>query len=75
SPSNYPHIFQQIHIPYILTPSHNQHIHHSTPQINNSHKHPPFFFHSLKTYSQLSQLLQQHLNTPTHIQIIISPNG
>lgn len=75
SPSNYRDILEQIHIPYILSPWHNQDIDHSTGEIKKSHKHGALFFDSLKSYSQVSELLQQHLNTPSHIEIIMSPKG
>lgn len=75
SPSNYRDILEQMHIPYILSPWHNQDIDHSTGEIKKSHKHGALFFDSLKSYSQVSELLQQHLNTPSHIEMIMSPKG
>lgn len=75
TPSNYQDILEQMHIPYILSPWHNQDIDHSTGLIKKSHKHGALFFDSLKSYSQVSELLQQHLNTPSHIEIIMSPKG
>ena len=75
SPSNYRDILEQMHIPYILSPWHNQDIDRSTGEIKKSHKHGALFFDSLKSYSQVSELLQQHLNTPSHIEIIMSPKG
>lgn len=68
-------MLEQMHIPYILSPWHNQDIDHSTESIKKSHKHGALFFDSLKSYSQVSELLQQHLNTPSHIEIIMSPKG
>lgn len=59
----------------MLTPWHNQDIDHSTGEIKKSHKHGALFLDSLKSYSQVSELLQQHLNTPSHIKIIMSPKG
>lgn len=75
TPSNYRDILEQMHIPYILSPWHNQDIDQSTGLIKKSHKHGALFFDSLKSYSQVSELLQQHLNTPSHIEIIMSPKG
>ena len=75
TPSNYRDILEQMHIPYILSPWHNQDIDRSTGEIKKSHKHGALFFDSLKSYSQVSELLQQHLNTPRHIEIIMSPKG
>lgn len=68
-------MLEQMHIPYILSPWHNQDIDHSTESIKKSHKHGALFFDSLKSYSQVSELLQQHLNTLSHIEIIMSPKG
>ncbi|MGN4158013.1 replication protein [Staphylococcus auricularis] len=73
--SNYQDILEQMHIPYILSSWHNQDIDRSTGEIKKSHKHGALFFDSLKSYSQISELLQQHLNTPSHIEIIMSPKG
>ena len=73
TPSNYRDIWEQMHIPYIISPWHNQDIERSTGEIKKSHKHGALFFDSLKSYSQISELLQQHLNTPSHIEIIMSP--
>ncbi|MBJ6281169.1 replication protein [Staphylococcus aureus] len=75
TPSNYRNILEQMHIPYILSPWHNQDIDPSTGEIKKSHKHGALFFDSLKSYSQVSELLQQHLNTPSYIEIIMSPKG
>ncbi|MCD9079133.1 replication protein [Staphylococcus epidermidis] len=75
TPSNYRDILEQMHIPYILSPWHNQDIDRSTGEIKKSHKHGALFFDSLKSYSQISELLQQHLNTPSYIEIIMSPKG
>ena len=75
TPSNYQDILEQMHIPYILSPWHNQDIDQSTGLIKKSHKHGALFFDSLKSYSQVSELLQQHLNTPRHIEIIMSNKG
>ena len=75
TPSNYQDILEQMHIPYILSPWHNQDIDHSTGLIKKSHKHGALFFDSLKSYSQVSELLQHYLNAPSHIEVIMSPKG
>ena len=33
------------------------------------------FFESLKSYSQVSELLTEKLNTPAHVEIVMSPKG
>lgn len=48
TPSNYQDILEQMHIPYILSPWHNQDIDQSTGLIKKSHKHGALFFDSLK---------------------------
>ena len=75
TPSDYRDILEQMHIPYILSPWHNQDIDYSTGSIKKSHKHGALFFDSLKSYSQVSELLQQNLNSPSHVEIIMSPKG
>ncbi len=75
APSNYRDILEQMHVPYILSPWHNQDIDHSTGSIKKSHKHGALFFDSLKSYSQVSELLQHYLNAPSHVEVIMSPKG
>ncbi|MEB6046476.1 replication protein [Staphylococcus pseudoxylosus] len=75
APANYRDILESMHIPYILSPWHNQDVDQLTGEIKKSHKHGALFFDSLKSYSQVSELIQYQLNGPNHIEIIMSPKG
>ena len=40
-----------------------------------SSKHGVLFFESLKSYTQVSELLTEKLNIPPHVEIVMSPKG
>lgn len=46
-----------------------------TGELKKAHKHGALSFESLKSYSQVSELLTRHLNTPNHVEVIMSPKG
>lgn len=56
-PSNYLEILESIHVPFILSPWHNKDVNSTTGEIKKSHKHGALFFESLKSYSQVSELI------------------
>lgn len=74
-PHNYIEILESIHIPFILSPWHDKVINSKTGEFKKSHKHGELFFDSLKSYSQVSELLTEKLNTPAHIEVVMSPKG
>lgn len=74
-PSNYLEILESIHVPFILSPWHNKDVNSTTGEIKKSHKHGALFFESLKSYSQVSELISRKLNGPTHVEIVMSPKG
>ncbi|WHI59337.1 replication protein [Mammaliicoccus lentus] len=75
APSNYLEILESIHVPFVLSPWHNKDINSTTGEIKKSHKHGALFFESLKSYSQVSELISGKLNGPTHVEIVMSPKG
>jgi hypothetical protein len=75
TPENYIEVLEELHIPFILSPWHNQDVNSKTGELKKSHKHGALFFDSLKSYSQVSELLQEKLNTPSHIETVMSPKG
>lgn len=75
SPENYIDILEEMMIPYILSPWHDKDIDKKTNEIKKTHKHGALFFESLKSYSQVSALLTEKLNTPAHIEMVHSPTG
>lgn len=75
SPENYIDILEEMMIPYILSPWHDKDIDKKTNEIKKPHKHGALFFESLKSYSQVSALLTEKLNTPAHIEMVHSPTG
>ncbi|ANK39349.1 hypothetical protein AOB58_2547 [Staphylococcus sp. AntiMn-1] len=74
-PENYLEILESIHVPFVLSPWHNIDTNLSTGEIKKSHKHGALFFESLKSYSQVSELISESLNGPTHVEIVMSPKG
>lgn len=75
APENYLEILESIHVPFVLSPWHNKDINSTTGEIKKSHKHGALFFDSLKSYSQVSELISENLNGPTHVEIVMSPKG
>ncbi|HFI0787518.1 TPA: replication protein [Streptococcus suis] len=75
APENYLEILEEMHVPFVLSPWHDKDVNRQTGEIKKSHKHGALFFDSLKSYSQVSELLTGKLNTPSHVEIIMSPKG
>ena len=75
APENYLDIFEEMHIPFVLSPWHDKDIDKETGEFKKAHKHGALFFESLKSYSQVSELLTKKLNTPAHVEIVMSPKG
>lgn len=75
APTDYLRVLDELHVPYILSPWHNQDMNSETGEIKKSHKHGAFFFESLKSYSQVSTLVTGCLNAPKHVEIVLSPKG
>ena len=75
APKNYIDILENLHIPFVLSPWHDKDINKETGEFKKSHKHGALFFDSLKSYSQVSELLTENLNTPAHVKIVMSPKG
>lgn len=74
-PDNYLDILEELHIPFILSPWHDKDIVKSTGELKKPHKHGALFFESLKSYSQVSEILIEKLNTPSHIEVVMSSKG
>lgn len=74
APDDYLNILQEIHVPFVLSPWHDRDVN-SEGELKKSHKHGALFFDSLKSYSQVSNLISGKLNGPTHVEIIMSPSG
>ena len=75
APENYLEILEELHIPFILSPWHDKDINKETGEFKKAHKHGVLFFESLKSYTQVSELLTEKLNTPSHVEIVMSPKG
>ena len=75
SPADYLRVLDELHVPYILSPWHDQDVNNDTGEIKKAHKHGAFFFESLKSYSQVSNLVNGCLNAPKHVEIVLSPKG
>lgn len=75
APEDYLNILEELHVPFVLSPWHDKDVNRSTGEFKKSHKHGAFFFDSLKSYSQVSDLISDKLNGPTHVEVIMSPKG
>jgi len=75
APKNYLDILEELHIPFVLSPWHDRDINKETGEFKKSHKHGALYFDSLKSYSQVSELLTKNLNTPAHVEPVMSPKG
>lgn len=75
SPKNYLEILESLRVPFVLSPWHDKDINSETGEIKKSHKHGALYFDSLKSYSQVSELISDKLNGPSHVEIVLSPKG
>lgn len=75
APKDYLDVLDEIHVPFILSPWHDKDVNRSTGEFKKAHKHGALFFEALKSYTQVSELLQEKLNTPAHIEVVMSPKG
>ncbi|MBK0028821.1 replication protein [Lactococcus sp. S47] len=75
APENYLEVLEDLHIPFVLSPWHDKDVNKQTGEFKKSHKHGALFFDSLKSYTQLSELLTEKLNSPAHVEIVMSPKG
>jgi hypothetical protein len=74
-PENYLDILEELHIPFILSPWHDKDINKETGEFKKAHKHGAFYFDSLKSFSQVSELIKNKLNGPSHVAPVMSPKG
>ena len=75
APEDYLAVLDDIKVPYVLSPWHDLDIDRKTGELKKSHKHGAFFFDSLKSYSQVSELITTKLNGPSHVEVVMSPTG
>ena len=75
APDNYLEILEEIHVPFVLSPWHDKDVKKETGEFKKAHKHGAFYFDSLKSYSQVSELIKDKLNGPAHVEPVISPKG
>lgn len=75
APENYLEILESMHIPFILSPWHDKDVNKETGEFKKAHKHGALFFETLKSYSQVSELLTSNLNTPAYVEVVMSPKG
>ena len=72
---NYLDVLEEMHIPFVLSPWHDKDVNKETGEFKKAHKHGVLFFESLKSYTQVSELLTEKLHTPSHVEIVMSPKG
>ena len=75
APENYLEVLEGLHIPFVLSPWHDKDVNKDTVEFKKAHKHGALFFDSLKSYSQVSDMLKENLNTPAHVEVVMSPKG
>lgn len=75
APDNYLQILEENMVPFILSPWHDKDIDNKTGEFKKAHKHGALFFDSLKSYSQVSDLISSTLNAPQHVEVVMSPTG
>ena len=75
TPENYLEILEGIHVPFVLSPWHDKDVNKETGEFKKAHKHGAFYFDSLKSYSQVSALIKDKLNGPSHVEPVMSPKG
>lgn len=74
-PENYLDILEELQVPFVLSPWHDKDVDRETGEIKKAHKHGALFFDSLKSYSQVSDLISENLNAPKHVEPVHSPKG
>ena len=75
APDNYLDVLEEMHIPFVLSPWHDRDVNKETGEFKKAHNHGVLFFESLKSYTQVSELLTEKLNTPSHVEVVMSPKG
>lgn len=75
APEKYLEVLESLHVPFVLSPWHDKDIHLETGEIKKPHKHGALYFDSLKSYSQVSELVSEKLNAPAHVEVVLSPRG
>ncbi|WP_284642052.1 replication protein [Paenibacillus silviterrae] len=75
APENYLDILEEMQIPFVLSPWHDKDVNKETGEIKKAHKHGALYFDSLKSYSQVSEIISKKLNAPSHVEVVMSPKG
>ena len=75
APENYLDVLEEMHIPFVLSPWHDKDVNKESGEFKKAHKHGVLFFESLKSYTQVSELLTEKLHTPSHVEVVMSPKG
>lgn len=74
-PENYLEVLEGLHVPFVLSPWHDKDVNTKSGEIKKAHKHGALYFDSLKSYSQVSELISSKLNGPSHVEPVMSPKG
>ncbi|MDG4974943.1 replication protein [Lactococcus lactis] len=75
TPEDYLERLEELHVPFILSPWHDKDVNSTTGEFKKSHKHGALFFETLKSYTQVSDLVSEKLNAPSHVEVVMSPKG
>lgn len=74
APEDYIERLDGKHVPYIISPLHNLDVNSETGELKKAHWHGCLFFESLKSQSQVYELLSD-LNGPKYVEVVHSPKG
>lgn len=75
APKHYQEILNKMQVPWILSPEHDRDVNIKTGELKKAHRHGALFFESLKSYSQVSELVSENLHSPEHVEVVMSPKG
>ena len=75
APKHYQEILNKMQVPWILSPKHDRDVNIKTGELKKAHRHGALFFESLKSYSQVSELVSENLHSPEHVEVVMSPKG
>ena len=75
APEHYLDVLENMHIPFVLSPWHDKDINKETGEFKKAPTHGGVQLDSLTRSSQVSELLTKNLNTPAHVEPVMSPKG
>ena len=75
APKNLKLALEALKVPFALSPLHDKDVNMETGEFKKPHWHGVLYFDSLKSYSQVSELVSEKLNAPSHVEVVMSSKG